>query len=288
MPILNGYGGEKAFRQAEAQRRILERKYHSGLQQMLHHMVGLVKSRKTPETIISAVEEYGKSKGFAGWISALAERMVTGALTGLRKTWREAASESTRGREIHKALKEESGRLGKTIDEILEENSALIKTVPRDLARKLSKLAYEQREKGLRPEETAKIMQKMAPDLTKGQIKRIARTETAKAGALLMEARCQDLGIKWYVWRSCQDERVRNSHAMMNGVYCRWSDPPNPEAMFGGHNSGGHYHPGGIYNCRCVALPVVDERDLRFPCRVYANGKVQSVPNIKTFKSIKG
>ena len=59
MPILNGYGGEKAFRQAEAQRRILERKYHSGLQQILHHLIGILKTRKTPETVISAVEDYG-------------------------------------------------------------------------------------------------------------------------------------------------------------------------------------------------------------------------------------
>lgn len=288
MPFLNGFGGEKAFRQAEAQRRILERKYHSGLRQMLHQMISILKTRKTPETVISAVENYSKSKGFLELVKSLVQRMVTGALAGQKKTWREAAAESMRGRDIAQAIREETGspEVAKVIEAILEENAKLIKTVPEDLAKKLSKLAWEQKNKGIRPEETAKLMAKMAPNLTEGQIRRIARTETAKAGSLLTEARCVDLGIDWYVWRSCKDERVRSSHAQMDGVYVRWKDPPNPEAIFGGHNSGTHYHPGGIYNCRCVALPVVNERDLRFPCRVYAGGKVQSVPNIKAFQSI--
>lgn len=288
MAFLNGYGGGRAFRQAEAQRRILERKYHSGLQQMLHHLIGILKTRKTPETVISAVEAYGRTKGFANMVHSMAQRMVTGALVGQKRTWREAAAESMRGRDIYKALREEteSPAMARTIAQILEENAALISTVPQELARKLTKLAWEQRTKGLRPEETAKLMAKMAPDLTAGQIRRIARTETAKAGALLTEARCEDLGIRWYVWRTAQDQRVRDAHRAMNGVYCRWSDAPNPEAMFGGHNSGGHYHPGGIYNCRCVALPVVDERDLHFPCRVYANGSVRSVKNLAEFRRI--
>ncbi len=66
----------------------------------------------------------------------------------------------------------------------------------------------------------------------------------------------------------------------MNGVLCRWSDPPNPEGMFGGHDSGGFYHPGGIYNCRCIALPVIDYRDISFPVRAHVHGSIYSIGSV--------
>ena len=127
MAFLNGYGGERAFRQVEAQRRSLERKYHSGLQQMLRHLIGILKTRKTPETVISAVEDYGRSKGFQSLVQSMAQRMVTGALAGQKRTWREAAAESMRGWEIYQALKEETGSpaMARTIAQILDENAAL-------------------------------------------------------------------------------------------------------------------------------------------------------------------
>ena len=71
-------------------------------------------------------------------------------------------------------------------------------------------------------------------------------------------------------------------------MYCRWSDPPEPEKLFPSDQNrpAGHYHPGGIYNCRCIALPVVDEHDLHFPAKVYANGRIRTVNNAREFKKL--
>lgn len=281
MAILNGYGGEKAFKQAEAQRRIAERKYQSTLGRLVRDLGDIVKKHKTPGAIIQAIKQYIASGKLNSFAKVTAERMVTQALAGQKRTWREAAAESSRGRDIYEALKEETGSpaMAKAISDILDRNATLIKTVPQTVANRLSKLAWEMAQKGRRPEEIAKTMQQMCPGLTKTQIKRIARTETAKAQSALMQARCEDMGLDMYIWRTAKDGRVRDAHAEMDGVLCRWSDPPNPEAMFGGYNSGNGYPPGGIYNCRCVALPVVDDRDLHFPLRVHKGGSVQPVNN---------
>ena len=283
----NGYGGEKAYQMAEAQRRIGERRFRSALMRVIRDIRAKIKDLFSPDEIVEAIEDYSKTKPFDDLAGEIAEKMVTGQLVGQRATWREAAAESTKGRVIYQALKKETSApaMRAAIDDILDRNYRLIKSVPPELAKRMSRLAYEKQQAGWRPEDIAREMQKMAPTLSAGRVKLIARTETAKAASALMEARCQQLGVEWYFWRSCNDERVRHSHAQMNGVLCRWSDPPNPEAMFGG-SGGGRYHPGGIYNCRCIATPVIELKDVQFPVRVHINGKVMSVGSYKALQKL--
>ena len=67
----------------------------------------------------------------------------------------------------------------------------------------------------------------------------------------------------------------------MDGVVCLWSSPPSPEAIAGEERTCGNYHPGDIFNCRCVALPVIALEDLRFPVRVCMGGA-----NMVTIRSL--
>lgn len=164
---------------------------------------------------------------------------------------------------------------------IITQNANLIQTVPQQLAARFSAYAAQQAMKGVRPADIAQQMQKQAPYLTDVQVTRIARTESAKAQSALMEARCQALDVRMYQWYTCKDERVRDSHRLMHGVYCLWSDPPDPEALAGEKSSGHPYHPGGIYNCRCIALPVIFEADIAFPARVHVGGKIIRVGSLK-------
>lgn len=294
---LNGYGGEKAYRAAEAQRRIADRRYRSLLQRVIGGIRERIRGKKDPESIVRAVDGYANSREFNVLANSIVQRMVTGALSGLKSTWRAAAAESTKSRIIYQALREEthSGPMAAAIDEILERNSRLIHSVPPYIARRLSKFAYEETQKGKRPEEIAKEMMKKLPNLSAGRVHLIARTESAKAASAMMEARCAELGIDWYIWRSCRDERVRGrkqnaGHYAMDGVLCRWSDPPCPEALFPytGGKPAGRYHPGGIYNCRCIAAPVVDLKYLQFPIRVHVSGKVRQVGSYRELSRIRG
>lgn len=57
----------------------------------------------------------------------------------------------------------------------------------------------------------------------------------------------QEAGIENYVWRSMDDEKVRDSHAANDDRVFGWDDPPNTG------------HPGADYGCRCWAEPTYEE-----------------------------
>jgi len=86
----------------------------------------------------------------------------------------------------------------------------------------------------------------------------IARTETARAASVLVRTRAEAIGSTTYRWRTSGDWKVRPSHraceredreGLGKGVY-RWADPPLTDAP------DYHAHPGEIFNCRCVAIPI--------------------------------
>jgi SPP1 gp7 family putative phage head morphogenesis protein len=47
------------------------------------------------------------------------------------------------------------------------------------------------------------------------------------------------------------DARTRESHARLDGRVFAWDDPPLSDPP--DH----HSHPGQIWNCRCVAMPIL-------------------------------
>lgn len=90
------------------------------------------------------------------------------------------------------------------------------------------------------------------------------------------QARAKNLGLNWYVWRTCKDNRVRPSHRIMDDVLVPYSNPPAPETLIG-ERSQGHYHARAAIDCRCVQLPLLDPSDVRWPHKVYWGGLVQTM-----------
>lgn len=90
--------------------------------------------------------------------------------------------------------------------------------------------------------------------------KLLARDQVSKLNGQLTAARQQQAGITMYVWRTSEDERVRESHALMSGKLCRW-DNPDVYSTDGGKTwiprpaSAVHLPPGQDYQCRCYAEP---------------------------------
>lgn len=78
----------------------------------------------------------------------------------------------------------------------------------------------------------------------------IARDQTAKMAASFNEARSASVGITEYTWQTAGDERVRETHAANDGQLFSFSDPPEETG-----------NPGDDVNCRCVAIPYVEEAD---------------------------
>lgn len=76
----------------------------------------------------------------------------------------------------------------------------------------------------------------------------IARDQSSKLNAALTQARHEEVGIKKYMWSTSGDERVRESHEEKDGQIFEYSNPPADTG-----------HPGHDFNCRCVAIPVLDD-----------------------------
>lgn len=77
-------------------------------------------------------------------------------------------------------------------------------------------------------------------------LRRIARDQVSKGIGNLTQIRHQQLGIRQYHWRTSEDERVRPTHAALNGTLQDWGSPPP-----------GTGHPGQDIQCRCTAQAVI-------------------------------
>lgn len=100
--------------------------------------------------------------------------------------------------------------------------------------------------------------------ITERRAEFIARDQTAKLTGALNQARQTANGIEEYIWRTSEDARVvgnpaglypkgsrgHEDHFHRNGKTFRWDNPPEDG------------HPGEAYNCRCVAIPVLDPAKL--------------------------
>lgn len=136
------------------------------------------------------------------------------------------------------------------------QNVRLVSSVPEQEHVNISRLALD----GVRSGKPVREIEKEIRDrygIAKNRAKTIARTETAKLNSELTERRQREIGISTYYWRTSRDERVRNSHKVLNGMLCRWDDPTvysddkgktwKKRSSIGGYNG----HPGTDYSCRC-------------------------------------
>ena len=267
-----------------------ERRYYRLLNRLFRRAEQEIVGLEDPEKIIRALNHLSESRLFIEWAREAARQMATILAVDQKATWRLAAKASSQGRMIYKALLKETTKtaIGQTIQDIVVENSRLIKTVPSNMAKQLSKLAQKRWMEGKRPYEITQEILKKANHLREFEARRIARTESAKASSALVQARAEALGLEFYIWRTARDgDRVRKSHQIMEGVICRWSEAPNPEAM-AGEKSRGPYHAGGIYNCRCIPLPVLALEDIEFPCKAHKGGAIHKVGSLVQFKRLFG
>ena len=99
---------------------------------------------------------------------------------------------------------------------------------------------------------------KVLLNTTDKRAKFIARNEVGNLNGIITMHRQVDCGISVYQWSSSHDERVRPSHAEMDGKYFYWNSDKVGEINGIKVYPAPKYHPCMDYNCRCVALPVID------------------------------
>ena len=246
-------------RDAWKPRRAAEREYEDVLTYLLQQL------EKLPLRALST------AKYSTAYAKQAALRMITGLYFEGAKTWREAARESGKTRLMYVALQRElRGPVGARFRQLVNENAALISSFPTTVARRVASAAAAHSLAGGRAEGIVGML----PGVARSRARLIARTEVSKASTALTRARSEEMGLEWYVWESSQDERTRRSHRKMQGILCRFDNPPDPEVL-AGEKSQGHYNAGDIYNCRCYPAPLVSEREVSWPHRAYYNGRIQ-------------
>ena len=79
-------------------------------------------------------------------------------------------------------------------------------------------------------------------DIAFRRVRGVTRRGVQDANGRMNEARQTEAGLRSYIWRSQQDDRVRQTHQRLNGQVRRWSSSPKP-----GQEPG----------CRCYPIPNV-------------------------------
>ena len=92
----------------------------------------------------------------------------------------------------------------------------------------------------------------------------LARNETMLMTSTYKQAVYEEAGLKRYQWSTSQDRRTRDTHKAMQGKICRWDDPTvywNGREWVKRANIGGvELNPGKDFQCRCVPIPILEER----------------------------
>ena len=101
-------------------------------------------------------------------------------------------------------------------------------------------------------------------DVSKRKAIFLAKQETSLMVSNYRELRYKDIGVSKYQWSTSQDVRVRADHRALNGQIFDWEHPPVTNKQTGARNS-----PGEDFGCRCIAIPVLSDRNLLE--RKYAN-----------------
>lgn len=129
------------------------------------------------------------------------------------------------------------------------DNVGLITSIPRKYFGSLEKAITKSWTPGMRWEDLAGAVRRIG-QVTERRARFIARDQVAKMNSAFNRVRQTGLGIERYIWSDSHDKRVRHSHHALNGQACEWKNPPKIE--------GEPLNPGEDYNCRCVAIPVIN------------------------------
>lgn len=140
--------------------------------------------------------------------------------------------------------------------------------------------------KGKRSKSMTESLSIMLPGVSQKELEAIAINISSIASTAITHSKSQELKLPWYIWKTCQDSRVRDSHKLMQDVIVGWKYPPSPEFM-NSEKPIGTYHAGEGEDCRCYAEPVIELDYLSWPCKVYNSGKITTMTKAQFMKFAK-
>jgi len=241
---------QEAARKAFRRSRYVENQYGARLRRVADYIGDLVKSSVNvdPMRIRAALERY--SVALQPWAESVSAHMIKSVADRDRAAWFRTA-----GR-INRALVEEieNAPIGDVVRALLHDQVNLITSLPLEAAERVHELTLKAVLKGERAGSIVDEIMRTG-EVTRSRASTIARTETARTASVLTEARAMHIGSEEYDWITVGDADVRPDHQRLHGRRFRWSDPPVAD-----RRTGARAHPGQIYNCRCIAVPVIPLR----------------------------
>lgn len=210
----------------------------------------LVRGFTLPDGEISNLAALRRSlEGYAEiitpWAAATANFMLADVARRDARMWKQNGVDL--GRAVRLELSQ--GQTGIIHRMLMEEQVALIKSLPLEASTRVHKLATQALASGRRSSEIRKDILR-TQEVTEARARMIARTEVSRAASNFTQARAQYAGSEGYIWRTVEDADVRPTHHALNGKFIRWDTPPKTDKGLA------PYHAGCGPNCRCFAEPV--------------------------------
>jgi len=142
-------------------------------------------------------------------------------------------------------------------DDAVDTNIGLITSIPEQYFDRVQEVLFDHVATAERWESLSDKLREgvsQVNDLADYRVDLIARDQSSKIAAAMNEARSASVGISQYTWQTAGDERVRESHAENDGqVFSFDQGAPLDDGSLG--------NPGDDINCRCAALPLVEEAE---------------------------
>lgn len=135
-----------------------------------------------------------------------------------------------------------------------QQNAELIKSIPQEYFKRIEEAVIGGVRGGEAPTSITRKIQE-ATGVSRRRARFIARDQTSKLTGEINERRQRQSGVKYFRWRTAQDQRVGDDHRRAanrrtrygKGIY-RWDRPPKEGIP------GSSTRP----NCRCYAVPVFE------------------------------
>lgn len=146
----------------------------------------------------------------------------------------------------------------------VEDNYTLITSNAKNYVSKINTLTEQAIVNGMSPGQLKKEILSATESLSAKHCRLLARDQMGKLNGQITQAQMEEIGLDMYVWSTAFDDRVRDSHAVMEGILCRWDDAsvcsydggktwvPRPSNAV-------QLHPGQDIQCRCVGLAYYPE-----------------------------
>lgn len=268
--------------------RNVEKAYLKALTKLVKMFSKLAATSKELYEYEEKMRKFQNSTSYNKYIYSIVRRMVLPLSNINEDTWRKAARKATRSKFFYYTLvKNINSGLDASMQDQINRNATIIQTLPSDVSKKVVNDIGKYTIQGLRAIEISKLIKDKTDQHARASAKLIARTEVSKTQTALTRARAENIEKRWYVWRTEEDARVRDSHRTMDDVIVNWQDPPSPEILTGlkPANGNAYYHAGEIYNCRCYPEVLLEVDDVKWPHKVYQSGRIVTM-NRKEFEKI--